>query len=127
MSMRNISYGGYGYKNARDVGCVGEARVCAKLESSGYVVIARNYRASRYEIDIVAENEDCVCFVEVKTRSGMVADVVSVVTIPQRRRIMAAAERFCLDNDIDKPVRFDVALVPAFAGGGIAYVEDAYE
>ena len=112
----------------RDIGYVGEARVCAFLSKAGYVVIATNYRASRYEIDIVAENADCVCFVEVKTRGGSItADVVSVVTIPQRRRIMAAAERFCLENDIDKPVRFDVALVPAQNGGNIAYVEDAYE
>ena len=38
------------------------------LRKQGYYIVARNWRAGRYEIDIIAEHFDTIHFVEVKTR-----------------------------------------------------------
>ena len=40
------------------------------LERRGYVIRQRNYRCPVGEMDIVAEDGDCLVFVEVRTRRG---------------------------------------------------------
>jgi putative endonuclease len=47
----------------------GERIAAAYLEAKGYVIVARNWRApeTRNEVDLIAEDGDCLVFVEVKT------------------------------------------------------------
>ena len=52
----------------RDLGNAGEAAACAHLERHGYRILARNVRADRVELDIIAERAGVLGFVEVKTR-----------------------------------------------------------
>ena len=47
----------------------GEKLAAEILKNSGYKIIEKNYRASRYEIDIIARDKECVVFAEVKARS----------------------------------------------------------
>ena len=59
-----------GNERSATVGKAGENFVAQYLKSRGYIIIKRNWRDSRFgEIDIVAENRECVAFVEVKTRA----------------------------------------------------------
>ncbi|MBQ8409670.1 MAG: YraN family protein [Clostridia bacterium] len=51
------------------LGRLGEDLASDYLEKNGYHVIARNLHLSRNELDIVAEDNDYIVFVEVKTRS----------------------------------------------------------
>lgn len=53
-----------------DIGRAGEVRVGHYLESLGYEIADRNWRAPAGEIDLVALGDDAVIVVEVKTRSG---------------------------------------------------------
>ena len=55
---------------AQKRGRLGEDLTAAELEKRGYRIIARNYRFSRNEIDLVAAKGAVVLFVEVKTRSA---------------------------------------------------------
>ncbi len=58
-------------KGARKrLGQRGEGFAVAHLEKRGYVVRGRNWRCPAGEIDIVAEDDDCLVFVEVRTRRG---------------------------------------------------------
>jgi putative endonuclease len=50
------------------LGREGEARAARFLESRGYQIVARNVRAERVEIDLVASRGERLVFVEVKTR-----------------------------------------------------------
>ena len=51
------------------VGKRGEVLAAQYLENNGYTVTARNFRVSHDEIDIIAEDECHIVFVEVKARA----------------------------------------------------------
>ena len=55
-------------KYCRRLGQRGERLAARLLEELGLEILARNYRARRGEIDLVARDEETLCFVEVKTR-----------------------------------------------------------
>ena len=56
--------------NNQEFGKLGEEMAAKYLEQKGYKILARNYRTSRGELDIVASRRETLCFVEVKTRHG---------------------------------------------------------
>lgn len=48
----------------------GERAAVRFLKKSGYRILDRNWKFGRYELDIVAQQENCVVFVEVKGRQS---------------------------------------------------------
>lgn len=92
-----------------ELGIKGEQEAAAFMKSNGYKVLNRNWRAYRHEIDIVAENDEYIIFVEVKTRTsrqwGNPEDFIGNAKI---KRIVEAADLYLQINDIDKPARFDI-------------------
>ena len=95
------------------VGKAGEDFVAQYLKSKGYIIIKRNWRDSRFgELDIVAENRECIAFVEVKTRqkNALVSGVEAVDTAKQQRT-KNAATTFMRRLRTDLPPRIDVAEV----------------
>ncbi|MSQ15150.1 MAG: YraN family protein [Dehalococcoidia bacterium] len=54
----------------KGLGAWGESYARDFLLTLGYTIIERNYRSKTGEIDIVAEDNGCLVFVEVKTRSN---------------------------------------------------------
>ena len=46
----------------------GEEMTAKFLKGRGYIISARNYRSRFGEIDVIAENNEMILFVEVKTR-----------------------------------------------------------
>lgn len=56
-------------KARKSVGRTGEDIACLFLERKGYKIIERNYRKPWGEIDIIAEKDGAIRFVEVKTVS----------------------------------------------------------
>ena len=51
------------------LGRLGEDLAADYLEKNGYRIVRRNVRLSKNELDIIAEDNDYLVFVEVKTRS----------------------------------------------------------
>ena len=54
----------------------GEEEVAALLERRGFVILGRNVRAGRLELDVVARKERLVVVVEVRARTARSAAVV---------------------------------------------------
>src|SRR5690242_18754081 len=52
----------------RTVGSLGEQIAADHLARAGYVILARNFRTRFGELDVVAANDRCIVFCEVKAR-----------------------------------------------------------
>ncbi|MBX9927877.1 MAG: YraN family protein [Gemmatimonadaceae bacterium] len=90
-------------------------RIAAKwLERDGWVVRERRWRDGRRDIDLIAEREGVVAFIEVKARSGeQFGDPVEAVHLRKQRELIRAARVWMARHGVDTAAyRFDVVGVP---------------
>ena len=73
----------------RALGIAGESAACAHLERNGYRILARNARADRVELDIVAERAGVLVFVEVKTRRSAECGSAAEAVDPRKQARLA--------------------------------------
>ena len=99
-------------RRAERAGRAAETACVWLLRLKGYRVLARRYRSSVGELDIVVRRGALLAVVEVKARRRFTA-AVEAVDSRQRRRIARAAEMFLAENPALAPlaVRFDVMVV----------------
>ncbi|MDD2474692.1 MAG: YraN family protein [Dysgonamonadaceae bacterium] len=111
-----------------ELGIKGELAAANFMRNGGYKVIKQNWTMHRHEIDIIAEDEEYIIFVEVKTRTsrqwGNPEDFIGRAKI---RRIVEAADLYLQINDIDKPARFDI-ISAVWDGKSfeIEHIDDAF-
>ena len=110
------------------LGKEGEDAACLFLQKEGYTLLERNWRFGRHEIDIIADNDEFIVFVEVKTRSssqwGNPEDFVSKTQI---KRIVDAADFYLREKDISKDARFDIiSIIPKNGKFEIEHIDDAF-
>lgn len=96
----------------------GEKFAAETLESQGWRIIARNWKAGRYEIDIIALTpEKLLVFVEVKARITSLEPGVSMyglesLTHSKRQKLVVAANIYLHNNNlVDSGARLDVIIV----------------
>ena len=100
--------------NTRKIGMEYENRAAEWLEGHGYEILCRNFRSSYGEIDIIARQESCLVFVEVKYRknhgSGRPEEAVSR---EKQRKLSRTADYYRLKQRISEeiPCRFDVVAI----------------
>lgn len=111
-----------------ELGKRGEEEAVRYLESKDYKIVCRNWRLYGYEIDIIAEDEEFIVFIEVKTRTSVQwGDPVDFVDKHRMRRMMDAADHYLIKNDIDKPARFDIiGLVWNGRKFELEHIDDAF-
>jgi putative endonuclease len=102
----------------RDLGAFGERVAAAHLEAKGYRIRARNFRCREGEIDIVAEDGDCLVFVEVRTRRGdAFGTPAESVTAAKERRLLTVAKAYLQEHpDVPANQRIDVVGVELSRG-----------
>jgi len=95
------------------LGLFGENLAVQELRRRGYAILARRYRTRYGEIDIVADDDGTIVFVEVKTRAGGEFGIaVEAVTPQKRRRITAmAVDYLSRSGATSRPCRFDVVAI----------------
>ena len=112
--------------NRKELGDAGEIIAGLFLESKGCKIIAKNYRAFRKEIDIIAQKDEYIIFAEVKTRSSAQYGVPSEsVGITKQRHIILSAQKFLLDNGglyAEFQPRFDIIEIYGDRKSGKNYV-----
>lgn len=95
-----------------DLGQKGEDLATEHLKKKGYRILKRNWRSGRNEVDIIAENNEYIVFVEVKTRSeDFLMDPVTAVTKEKQRILIYLADSYIRWYNISKECRFDVIRV----------------
>ncbi|MBR9913415.1 MAG: YraN family protein [Algicola sp.] len=111
-----------------DLGKQGENIAITHLLKNGYKIICRNYHYQKAEVDIIAQKEDQLVVVEVKTRtSAYFGDPQQFLKPKQMQRIVKAVNHFIESNELDLEVRFDIiAIVINKKGTSIEHIEDAY-
>lgn len=94
-------------------GNVGEIKAVNFLKKKKYKIITTNYKNKIGEIDIIAEKDDLIVFVEVKNRSTFAfGRPIEAVTLQKQNKIKKVAEIFLMMNHIQyHNVRFDVIEV----------------
>ena len=115
-----------------DIAKTGEALAVAHLKARGYEILARNYRAIRGEIDLVAQDGDCIVFVEVKTRRSLKFGLPqAAVTAHKQRQISKVALAYLQTHNLfDAPCRFDVIAIhlsPRLELLKLEQIESAFE
>ncbi len=105
------------------LGNEGEALAASFLERSGYRILQRNFRTPLGEIDLVAREGDCLCFVEVKTRQSLKAgSPAESVHFAKRRKLVKLAYWYMKARGLaDVRARFDVVGLTREEGGGLRF------
>jgi putative endonuclease len=91
----------------KDKGNQGEELAVAMLRDKGYLILERNWRVKKLEIDIIAQTADIIVIVEVKTRSTReFGEPGSMVSQKQRLSIIKAANYYIREKDLNNEIRF---------------------
>ncbi len=123
----------------KEIGRIGESLVERFLVNQGFLIRARNYWQKWGEIDIIAEKNDKLHFVEVKTVSHETKQALELAVThgtwrPEEQvhreklnRMARTIETYLGENQITKAWQIDVAavrLVPRETYSTINYIEN---
>lgn len=96
----------------KELGHKGEHLVASYLERDGFTIRALNYTRKTGEIDVIAQKNELVVFVEVKLRQKSYFHLSSVIDYPKQQKIIKTARIYKSYNQLYEHVlRFDVALL----------------
>lgn len=111
-----------------ELGKKGEQLAVDFLVENNYVIIERNYRFDKAEVDIIAQKEDVLAIIEVKTRSTTgFGNPQDFVKPKQIQRLVKAVDAYVTSNGLDVEVRFDIiAIVKQKNQFNIEYLENAF-
>ena len=93
-------------------GARGEDIACRHLEEKGYLILERNWRWRRAEVDLIARTGEALVFVEVKTRrSDHYGRPETFVTDKKKEMLAGAAAAYMESVGHEWEFRFDVIAV----------------
>ena len=95
-----------------EFGKKGEELATAYLVKKGYLIIYRNYRYMKAEIDIIAQKGQIIAIIEVKSRnSAYFENIAETVSKKKIGLLVSAADHYINTNKLDKEVRFDIITI----------------
>ena len=84
-----------------ELGQWGENLATEYLRSKGYVIIDRDWHSGHRDLDIIAEDDDVVVFVEVKTRrNNIFGDPEEAIDFRKQRSLQLAINHYVKANRI---------------------------
>jgi len=93
-------------------GKLGEKMAAEHLQGRGYAILATNYLYGKAEVDIVAEKDGRIVFVEVKTRQSAYLSAPAYTVSPRKQKqIIKAADAYMKEQNSGREARFDVITV----------------
>ncbi|MEX0940243.1 MAG: YraN family protein [Candidatus Babeliales bacterium] len=107
------------------LGIYGEKLIATYLKKNGYSILKQNYRIRGGEVDIIAQQNNTIIFVEVKTRRNSYFNLSQVIVPAKQQAIIRTAEHFLLMHHIKNCViRFDLALIDNL--NNVTYIPNAF-
>jgi putative endonuclease len=97
----------------KEVGAIGEKLAADFLKKRGYKIIQRNFRCREGEIDIIAQKDECLVFVEVRTKKNTAFGTPEEsVTLSKREKLISLANAYIQAyNKPPQSWRIDVVAV----------------
>jgi putative endonuclease len=100
----------------------GELEAYLYLRDLGYTIVAANFRVpyDKGEIDLIGWDAGVLCFIEVKTRTGVgFAPPATAVDRSKRRHILSVARKYVRRIPGNRPpCRFDIVSIIVDENGG---------
>ncbi len=109
------------------LGKLGEDAACEYLIKCGYIIRERNWRMEHLEVDIIAEKNNTIILVEVKTSSIDSLSAASAINAKKQAHLLRAANAYIKYLKLPLNVQIDVICV---SGDGpcnfkIDHIQDA--
>ena len=111
-----------------ELGKLGEELAVEYLQKNGYDILETNYVFQKAEIDIIAQKENILAIVEVKTRSSLDFGLPQDFVKPKKIQLLVkAVNEYVISNNLDVEVRFDIIAVHRDGKKfNIEHLEDAF-
>ena len=95
-----------------ELGKLGEELAVEFLRKEGYRILETNWTFQKAEIDILAQKENILAVVEVKTRSSLDFGLPQDFVKPKKIQLLVKpVDAFVSERDLDIQVRFDIIAV----------------
>lgn len=110
-------------------GSTGEAMAVQHLAENGYRILHQNWRHAHWEVDIIAEKEMVLHFIEVKTRrTKKFGHPEEAVTKKKIQNLINASEEYLYQNPEWKRIQFDILSISILKNEPVEYflIEDVY-
>lgn len=107
----------------------GENIALQMLHHKGYIILETNWRFRRTELDIIAEHDGILVFVEVKTRtSNIFGNPAEFVTPRKEQLLYEAAGAYMTQTGREGTFRFDIIGIILKSDGmaDVNHYEDAF-
>lgn len=111
-----------------ELGKLGEELAVKFLYENEYTVLETNWTFQKAEIDIIAQKDNVIAVIEVKTRSNIEFGLPQDFVKPKKIQLLAkAVNEYVTINDLDAEVRFDIiAICKEGSDYTIDHIEDAF-
>lgn len=111
--------------NTKQIGLQAEDLVKKYLEQQGCTILESNYRTFFGEIDIIAQNQNVLSFVEVKLRTSDFLPIGHIVHLGKQKKIIKTAQHYLMKHaQQDTVYRFDIAYIDK--NNTITYIQNAF-
>lgn len=117
-------------RTTKEIGMQSEEAACRYLMAQGLVLLARNFRCTFGEIDLIMQDKDDIVFIEVKFRQrkdfGTASDSVLV---SKQRKLIKTGTYYLQRHDClyRTTARFDVvAIHPSETSPAIEWIKNAF-
>ena len=95
-----------------ELGKLGEELAAEYLQKNGYAILETNWVFQKAEIDILAQKNNTLAVVEVKTRSSIEFGLPQDFVKPKKIQLLVkAVHAYVTENDLDLEVRFDIIAI----------------
>ncbi len=95
-----------------ELGKLGEELAAEYLQKNGYAILKTNWVFQKAEIDILAQKNNTLAVVEVKTRSSIEFGLPQDFVKPKKIQLLVkAVHAYVTENDLDLDVRFDIIAI----------------
>lgn len=110
------------------LGKLGEELAVDFLKDNGYKILETNFVFQKAEIDIIAQKDNLIVVVEVKTRSSLDFGLPQDFVTPKKIQLLVkAVDAYIISNDLDVDIRFDIIAI--FNNGNkfeVEHIKDAF-